>query len=143
MIKLSITRVQTGSEGTFGVLHTEKKPFALTLEREWLNNQRSVSCIPAGEYICVRCRTSPEYSFQDSPKFGDTFVVTNVEGRQYILFHKGNIDQDSHGCILVGEQFGELKGSTALLASRAGFDEFLELLRGVDEFELSIRGPLL
>lgn len=138
MIEMTIKRVVTGLEGTFGVIMLGNTPFALTLEREWRNNQKGISCIPAGNYIAQRCRTAPEYSFQDSPKFGDTFVVTEVEGRDKILFHKGNIDEDSHGCILVGEQFGSLRDDTAILASKAGFGEFLRILKGYDTFKLSI-----
>jgi len=142
MDKLIIDRVITGSEGTFGVLSVkvagEKTPFTLTLERQWLNNQRGISCIPAGKYICLRCNTSPEYGFNDSPKFGDTFVVTDVEGRQYILFHKGNLDEDTHGCILIAEQFGSLHEDTAILSSRQGFGEFMSLLKDKNEFELVI-----
>jgi len=116
----------------------EKLPFALTLERQWLNNKRGISCIPAGKYICLRCNTSPEYNFQDSPKFGDTFVVSDVEGREHILFHKGNLDNDTNGCILVGEQYGTLQDDTAILASRQGYGEFMSLLKGKNEFELVV-----
>ena len=144
MDKLCIDRFESGSQGTFGVLSVkqvftgEKTPFALTLERQWLNNQRGISCIPAGTYLCQRCNTAPEYNYQDSPRFGDTFVVTDVEGRQYILFHTGNLDDDSHGCILVAEQFGSLHENTAILSSRQGFGEFMSLLKDKNEFELTI-----
>jgi hypothetical protein len=147
--KLFIDRVITSTEGTFGVLSIEiifskeKKPFAITLEREWLNNQRGVSCIPAGNYMCLRCNTSPEYNFKDSPRFGDTFVVTDVDGRQYILFHSGNIDDDTHGCILVAEQYGSLHDSTAILSSRQGFGELMSLMKGKNEFELQILNHFL
>ena len=61
-----------------------------------------------------------------------------VRSRSNILFHKGNIDDDSHGCILVGEQFGILGGSPAIQASREGFEEFKSLTFGVNEFMLNI-----
>lgn len=138
MIHLTLHRVLTGDEGTFGVLRTDKRPFALTVERQWLNNMRGVSCIPEGEYKVMRCIASPEYGYKNSPRFGDTFNVIDVPGRSKILFHKGNIDDDSHGCIIVGEQFGTLHDETAVLSSRQGFAEFLSLLKGHNEFELTI-----
>lgn len=123
---------------TFGVLLQEDQiPFALTLERPWKDNQRSISCIPAGAYTCKRVT---------SPKFGVTFEVLNVPGRQEILFHKGNIQEDSHGCILIGEQFGVLLNKPAILAAKEGFEEFMRITAvgtspKIDEFKLFIRDP--
>lgn len=129
MKTLVLRRVTTGEQGTFGVLLVNDIPFALTLERKWLNNRVNISCIPEGEYACNRVK---------SPKFGNTFEVTNVTGRSHILFHKGNLDDDSHGCILVGEKFGMLSADAGILESRQGFNEFMLLLEEDDEFSLSI-----
>lgn len=118
---------------TFGVLSSISGiPFALTLERPWRNNQRSISCIPAGAYVCKRII---------SPKFGNTFQIMNVPGRDSIEFHKGTFEDDTHGCIIVGEQFGSLKDEPVILASKAGFDEFIQITTPVNEFELFIRDP--
>ncbi|MES0445013.1 MAG: DUF5675 family protein [Desulfobacterales bacterium] len=128
---ITIKRVSMLAHGVFGVLiDNDGCPFALTAERPWKNNATSVSCIPAGEYTCRRVQ---------SPKFGNTFEVTNVEGRSHILFHKGNIpEKDSHGCILVGEQFEKLSGKNAVLSSKKGYGEFMDLTRGIDFFVLKI-----
>ena len=85
MKHLTIKRLETGNQGTFGVLINGGIPFGLTLERQWLNNQSNISCIPEGGYLCKRVK---------SPKFGNTFEVTDVTGRSHILFHKGNLDDD-------------------------------------------------
>ena len=124
-----IRRVAITEYGTFGVIITGGVPFALTLEREWLNNMRNVSCIPKGTYYCKRV---------DSAKFGDTFEIQDVPNRSHILFHKGNLEDDSHGCVLIGEQFENLEGVPGILASRKGFDEFMEKLEGETAFELHI-----
>lgn len=129
MITMIIRRIVSGPNGTFGVLVFENNPFALTLEREWLDNKQNISCIPSGEYFCERV---------NSPKFGDTFEVKNVTGRTHILFHKGNLDDDSHGCILVGEEFGKLHGDTGILASKSGYNEFMSILSGSDMFRLVV-----
>ncbi len=129
MKQLLIRRVTTGDKGTKGVLIFENDPFALSLEREWLGNQSNISCIPQGKYICKRV---------NSPRFGNTFEVTNVPGRTHILFHKGNLDHHSHGCILVGEEFGRLGDDTGILNSKSGYGEFMALMSDVDEFELKI-----
>ena len=124
-----LRRVSTGHQGTFGVILHNDLPFAVTLERQWLDNRSNISCIPSGTYKCKRT---------NSPKFGNTFEVTNVQGRSHILFHKGNIDDDSHGCILIGEQFGKLSDDTVILSSKAGFEEFMSIMMGEIGFRLIV-----
>ena len=68
-----------------------------TAEDDWLDNAARVSCIPAGSYVTRRVT---------SPKFGETFEVTGVPGRANILFHHGNTEEDTEGCILLGSSFG-------------------------------------
>lgn len=134
MKTMIIKRVITGNQGTFGVIIFENIPFALTLEREWLDNRPSIngvpgSCIPAGEYFCKRV---------NSPNFGNTFEVKAVPNRSHILFHKGNLDDDTHGCILVGEEFGNIGKRSGVLKSKKGYDEFMAILSHDDEFRLVI-----
>lgn len=129
MTRFQLKRVAMLPTNTFGVLLDNGVPFAVTLERPWLNNERGKSCIPAGTYACKRV---------DSPKFGNTFEVTGVTGRSAILFHKGNLSNDTHGCILVGEQFEPLNGENAIIASKHGFDEFLRRTEGLAEFTLDV-----
>lgn len=133
-----LRRVAENPDGTFGVLLLDNTPFAVTLEDRWKGNASNISCIPSGDYKAVRCRYSKEYDYQDSPKFGDTFVIENVPGRSKILFHKGNRDEDTRGCILVAEQFGKLWNNTAILQSKEGFDEFMALMQDVNEFYFTI-----
>jgi len=129
-MQLTIKRIAHTDEGTFGVLiGTYGTPFALTIERPWLNNRSGESCIPTGTYTCRRVQ---------SPHFGDTFEVTDVPDRTHILFHKGNLMEDSHGCIVIGEQFGRLSGRAAVLSSKAGYNEFKSITNAVDSFPLEI-----
>jgi len=53
----------------------------LTLELPWLDNEREISCIPAGTYKCERL---------NHPRFGHCWWVKDVPGRSEILFHSGN-----------------------------------------------------
>jgi hypothetical protein len=122
---LDLIRIGQSNVGTFGVLRIGQVPFALTLERPWRDNETNVSCIPPTEYLCRRVH---------SPKFGETFEVQGVERRSHILFHKGNTIEDTHGCILVGEQFDGAK----LAYSGAGYGEFMAKMAGLDEFTLRI-----
>jgi hypothetical protein len=63
----------------------------------------------------------------------------DVPGRSYILFHKGNTDDNTEGCILLGQYYGKLAGNRAILNSGNTFDEFMKILDGYDEFSLTIR----
>jgi hypothetical protein len=117
---------------TFGVLlNDDGIPFAVTLERPWLSNMVGRSCIPEGRYIAKR---------HVSPKFGETFWLQNVPGRSEILFHKGNIDDDSHGCILIGESFNYVRGEDGITSSKEGMEEFMKLTAGKDEIVVTIQG---
>lgn len=141
MADLILRRVAIPDGATFGVLIRADTavPFAVTLEREadgWSNRKstptRPGACIPAGTYICKRVQ---------SPKFGDTFEVTVVPGRSAILLHKGNLADDSRGCILVGESFNPVGGVDGITASKEGFGEFMALQSTVMAFTLTILNP--
>jgi hypothetical protein len=129
MKTIIIRRVKTSVHGTAGVMIFEGECFALTMEREWLDNQTGISCIPADTYTCKRA---------DSPRFGNTFEVMDVPNRTHILFHKGNVDDDSHGCIIVGEEFGKLRGAPAVLSSKRGYNEFMNIMKDDDGFRLIV-----
>ena len=64
-----------------------------TLENPWLDNAPNISCIPVGSYVCKRVI---------SPKYGETFEITGVDGRTHILFHEGNYPSNTMGCVLLG-----------------------------------------
>ena len=132
-MKIVINRTHFRNDGTFGVLAIDGLPICLTLERQWLDNRKGESCIPAGCYIAARVQ---------SPKFGNTFEVLDVTGRSKILFHGGNIDDDSHGCILLGEQFNIWSdGTCSIASSKVAVAEFLQRTTKVNEFELEIFNP--
>lgn len=72
-----------------------------SLELPDLNNLRSHSCIPAGDYIC---------KIEFSPSHGMCFHIQNVPGRDYILIHSGNYNKDTEGCILLGDKLLDING---------------------------------
>jgi len=130
----TIIRSPSNEDGTFGMMLDGQSPFCLTLEREWVDNKKGESCIPNGIYLCKRVQ---------SPKFGNTFEICNVPNRTEILFHKGNIEDDSHGCIILGEQFEPIRTyehglKNGVLSSGKAMEEFLERTEGIDEFRLYV-----
>ena len=105
-----------------------------TLERPWIFNERKVSCIPTGTYLVKR---------HNSPKFGQCLKVQDVKGRSDILFHSGNVVNDTLGCILVGLSAGTVDDSnTAMIYnSRKAMAVLLALID--KEIVLHIRNGLL
>jgi len=130
MEMLKIVRVETHPEfGTFGVMTFNGAAFCVTLEPYSRDNASNVSCIPTGQYICKR------YS---SPRYPDTFEITGIQGRSYVLFHSGNVDEHTAGCVLLAAEYGKLGNDRAVLNSGNTFKKFLENLDGVNEFKLTI-----
>lgn len=127
---LTLKRIASRDDGTFGVLLANGRPIAVTLERPWRDNRKGESCIPVGRYTCVRV---------NSPRFGLTWMVSNVPDRSEILFHSGNIFTDSHGCILVAERFETWSdGSVSIADSRIGMAELLAVTRDLVSLDLVV-----
>tara|TARA_R110000765_G_scaffold65743_1_gene127510 strand:- start:80 stop:553 length:474 start_codon:yes stop_codon:yes gene_type:complete len=97
-INLLLIRDDFSEKSTLGKLFLNGEMFCDTLELPWLDNQRSISCIPEGEYK-VRLRTAKESATRDYLHL----LVQDVEGRSYILVHIGNYPRDTKGCILVAQ----------------------------------------
>jgi hypothetical protein len=137
MRNVYLFRTLTSDQGTEGILATDGF-FCKTLELPWRNNNRGISCIPAGEYI-VKIRQSPRY--------GQIYWVTNVQGRTWILIHSGNYAGDktkgfkTHvaGCILLGKKHGFLGNQRAVLNSRVTVRKFMRFMKN-ETFKLTIVG---
>jgi len=128
---VEILRVEENYEhGTFGILKLQKSAFCWTLEPRDEENVNSISSIPVQQYICKRI---------NSPKYGITFEITNVPGRTNVLFHWGNYDNNTKGCVLVGDKKATLGYREALLNSKKTFELLIKELEGFDEFHLTIK----
>ena len=97
IINLLIIRDTFSEESTVGELFLNGERMCDTLENPYINNERSISCIPEGEYK-VRLRTAKESGSRDYLHL----LVQDVPDRDWILFHRGNSAKDTSGCILVG-----------------------------------------
>lgn len=64
-----------------------------TLELPDKQNQKNISCIPAGVY---------KYKRRDSAKNGEVLELVDVPNRTYIQIHSGNYTSQIQGCILPG-----------------------------------------
>lgn len=78
-------------EGTNGTLFASDKFICHTIELPWKDNQRSISCIPEGNY---------ELLSRTSEKFNKHFILKDVENRSLILIHPANnAKRELRGCI--------------------------------------------
>ena len=121
-VNLLLIRDEFTDKSTLGKLFLNSEMFCQTLELPYLDNQRSISCIPEGEYK-VRLRTAKESSSRDYLHL----LVQDVEGRSYILVHIGNFPKDTKGCILVGQSRQQDRVNNSRLAMDLLMKEILNL----------------
>lgn len=128
--------------GTFGKLVLNDGTEFCSGELPWHNNANGVSCIPATEEGKPRL-----VSWINSPKHGECYQITGVEGRDMIEIHSANFMGDKSeglecqllGCLALGKSIGKLEGhrQTALLGSKVAIAEF-EANMNKEDFELTV-----
>lgn len=112
--------------GIFGRLEVSPNLTLSTLEHSY----DLLPKVPEGIYECVRGihrLKSMDHGFE-------TFEIAGVPGHSNILFHCGNTESDSEGCVLLGYF---VKGAY-LYKSREAFLHFSDAVRDLDSFELEI-----
>lgn len=132
-MKLFLLRTDFQPHGIFGELSDgEGKILFHTLEHSFEDGKGGyVPKVAVGFYNCVR------HAPNRLPY--ETFMVDQVSDFQGkpvtgILFHVGNFDKDSEGCILVGHT----RINDMVTASKTSFAEFMDLQTGLDSFELVV-----
>jgi Family of unknown function (DUF5675) len=142
-MNLQLTRARSDMYGIFGVLCDETgATLCLTLEHAYQDTTDSSSIIPdnyvpklaVGTYICKKGM----HQLKNGIKF-ETFEVLGVPDFQGspvtgILFHIGNYNKDSEGCILLGSEIA----AGCLVNSGVAFTSFASLQSDVDEFTLIV-----
>lgn len=121
-----IVRLEQTEQGALGVLLMDGNIFCYTLQPDAADKKRF--CIPAGDYLCKRFH---------GWKWKNTFEII-VNGHTALLFHAGNLEKDSLGCILLGATVDKLGSDRAVLNSGATFQRFLDYTASVSSFSLKI-----
>lgn len=131
-MNLRLVRKERRPDGIFSELYSES-PFPLvTLEHSYDGEPK----IPNGTFTCVRGKHRLHGMTEDF----ETFEVTGVPGHSGILFHWGNFNRDSDGCILLGHSVGMDGDDEMILKSREAFAQFMAVQSGLDSFILSVEG---
>jgi hypothetical protein len=130
-----LTRIKDDGVETLGVLESTVPEVIFkcqTLEKPWLNNQHSISCIPAGTYTAL-------WNFM-----GDMnayhYELQNVPGRTGIFMHPGNFVVDSEGCILLGATDAIMSGNEMDITSSVLTVEQFETLGDKQPIVITIIG---
>jgi hypothetical protein len=107
---------------------------AVTLEHSYWIGDTWVAKIPLGEFVCVR----GQHRLHGMNEDFETFEITGIEGHSNLLFHWGNFNKDSEGCVLLGEKITDIGGSKMVTNSRMVFRKFMQLQAGIDSFSLKV-----
>lgn len=118
--------------GIFSVLLTDFDfQIAVTLEHSYLNEVSGfLPKIPDGTFLCVRGL----HQLSNMKEPFETFEIMGVPGHTKLLFHAGNFNKDSEGCVLLGEKIQ----SNMITNSRLTFDKFMKLQDNVESFGLTV-----
>jgi hypothetical protein len=96
-VDLRLIRLIYSKDGIFSELYDSGgvKLFE-TLEHSYMTGKLGVwrPKIPIGVFVCVR----GVHQLAHSAPF-ETFEITGINGHVGLLFHSGNFNQDSEGCV--------------------------------------------
>jgi hypothetical protein len=143
---MRIIRTEYLQTGIFGELELSPNVILSTLEHAYgiKNEDKSQTLwtpkIAEGMYTCVRGIHQLEAlpGKMPPPPF-QTFQIMGIpdfSGKPVTkcLFHPGNTENDSHGCVLLGD----FQQGSAIFKSRDAFAKFMAELEGINNFPLTI-----
>lgn len=130
-MQFTLKRREFREDGIFSELHDPAgKVVSQTVEHSYKNLPK----LYLGTFKCVR----GQHQLHGMTKPFTTFEVTGVNGHTGILFHVGNWNDDSDGCILMGEGIAQSSKGQMVTGSRINFNAFMKSLDGVNEFTLVV-----
>lgn len=132
IMKIILTHTSFTPEGIFGKLEDANGGhICYTLEHSYNNKPKLAN----GLYTCIRGPHRLHNMTEDFITF-EIKGIPDFDGKSVsgVLFHWGNFDKDSQGCVLLGST----ENSTMIGNSRITFANFMKLLDGKDSFELEV-----
>lgn len=90
--------------------------------------------IPNGEFVCVR----GNHKLHGMIESFSTFEITGIVNHSNLLFHWGNYNKDSEGCILLGSRFSFNGSEEMIINSKLTFNNFLSIQENLDSFKLTV-----
>lgn len=135
-MNFTIKRSDYRPDGIFSfILNENNEEVFATLEHAYEDEHGGYEPkIPPGKYSCQRGLHRLHGMTEDF----ETFEILGVEGHDGLLFHCGNFNKDSEGCILVGEKVADFGQSKGVTNSRFAFAQFMKMQEGVNMFQLTV-----
>lgn len=135
-MNLKLERNKYTKDGVFGILYDDKgQEIAVTLEHVYLNGTTLTAKVSHGEYTCLRHAPNrvpyETFELQNVPNFQGKPVTG-------ILIHVLNYNNESEGCIGVGEAVVESPKGKMITNSKVTFDKLMDLQKDVTSFTLEI-----
>lgn len=90
--------------------------------------------VPKGIYLChkgIHKLAHMTHTFE-------TYEIMDVPDHYNILFHTGNYNADSEGCVLLGTMIQPSPFPNRITGSKLAFDLFMSAQKDVDSFKLLI-----
>lgn len=149
-VNLSVNRFICEPDWTMGKFYEDEKMTGYTMEDEIRNVKiKGETAIWGGKYK-LESRFSPKFSYKfywnrktekllwfmdynKLPKIQKAdfaphllFWITNVPKFDYILIHWGNTDDDTDGCLIIGDKMGTVNGKGAVINSKKFYIDFYQ-----------------
>ena len=144
---IDLIRTQFGSDATNGILFIDGVFECFSLEDQYQEKKvYGETCIPEGSYDVV-LRNEGGFSERYSKKYSfhkGMLWVKDVPEFQWILFHLGNTDENTAGCILVGDTQQDLDVSKDGFIGSSGnaykkfYPKVAEVLENGEEVTLNV-----
>lgn len=137
-MKLLLKRTEYRKDGIFGILQDEDgNKLYNTCEHAYLQEDGSYAPkLNLGLHTCNRGKHRLHGMTADF----ETFEITGVPDHTGILFHWGNYNEDSEGCVLLGAHALLPPGvNRAMITdSRDTFTRFMRLVQDLKTFDLEV-----
>ena len=105
-MKINLIRTQFGDDATNGLLFIDEVFECFTLEDQYQDKKVfGETCIPEGTYP-VEFRKEGGFHNRYSTKYDfhkGMLEIKDIPNFKWVLFHLGNTDENTAGCILVGD----------------------------------------
>ncbi len=106
-MKIVLLRISSGNESTLGQLYIDGKPEAFTLEDQYQAEKvKGETRIPEGKYaVALNENVTPltEKYRKKFHFFTYHLEIKDVKGFKNVYIHLGNTDENTQGCVLVGD----------------------------------------
>lgn len=82
---------------------------------------------PEGSFLIVRAKTATDEQ-RKLWKPHQLIWVKDTPRHEFILIHWGNTDDDTDGCLIIGNSIGIVGGQNAVLDSRSCYEKYYPIM---------------